>query len=114
MLIPSFFHVSRLSPGCHQAIRPDGSWADVQFIEYRYACSTGSSMEFREADIRSKTFIHSLDNYEVDFPSIVFAYKSDDGKGLYDRIKMISNYIGGIQSQCAVAKKYESQRNKDQ
>ncbi len=102
------------SAGFHQACRTDGNWANVQFMEYRYICSTDSSMEFRETDIQSKTFVNFIEGWEVDFPSIVFAYKPDDGKGLYDRIKMISNYVGGVQSQCAVAKKYESQRNKDQ
>jgi hypothetical protein len=84
----------------------------VQFVEYRYSTSDG--LELREEDIRSKEFIHFAKNWDVDFPSIVFAYKPDDGKGLYDRIKMMSNYVGGIPSQCAVFKKFEGQRNKDQ
>ena len=109
-------NLSRSWTGYHQACRSDGSWVNVQFIEYRYryVSDTGISKDFKETDIQSNKFVHSVDSWEIDFPSIVFAYKPDDGKGLYDRIKTMSNYIGGIQSQCAVAKKFESQKNKDQ
>ena len=69
---------------------------------------------FQESDIKSKSFKHLADNWEIDFPSIVFAYKPDDSKPLYDRIKVVSNYFGGVQSQCAVMTKFDGQRNQDQ
>ena len=72
-------------------------------------------MRFYEHDITSKQFLHLDRDWEVDFPSIVFAYKPDEDKALYDRIKAVSNHFGGVQSQCAVMTKYDGQGNrKDQ
>ena len=48
----------------------------------------------------------------MDFPSIVFYCKPDDGSPLYNRIKVLSNYLGGIQTQCAVIPTFNKQRNK--
>ena len=59
-------------------------------------------------------FVHFAENFEVDFPSIVFYCKPDDGSPLYNRIKVLSNYFGGVQTQCAVIPNYNKQRNKDQ
>jgi hypothetical protein len=74
--------------GFHQAIK-DGSWHNVNFVGHCYMTNKGC--EFEEHDIQSKEFIHYAENFEVDFPSIVFVYLPDDGKALYDRIKIMSN-----------------------
>ena len=52
---------------------------------------TGKGHVFNDRDIQSKEYIHYAENFEVDFPSIVFVYLPDDGKALYDRIKVMSN-----------------------
>lgn len=99
--------------GRHQAFRSDGTWRDVAFDGYRYVCPKHEP--FHEDDIKSKEFLHLEKDWKVDFPSIVLAYKPDDNKALYDRIKVVSNNFGGVQSQCAVMTKYEGQGNrKDQ
>lgn len=59
-------------------------------------------------------FVHLVRDWEIDFPSIVLMYKPDDGKPLYNRIKVMTNHFGGIQSQCAVQPTFDRQRNKDQ
>jgi len=75
--------------GRHQAIKSDGSWHDVTFDGHCYM--TGKGYVFNVHDIQSKEYIHYAENFEVDFPSIVFVYLPDDGKALYDRIKVMSN-----------------------
>ena len=84
-----FFCNAAESLGCHQAIKPDGSWHDVKFDGHCYI--TGKGHVFNDRDIQSKEYIHYAENFEVDFPSIVFVYLPDDGKALYDRIKVMSN-----------------------
>jgi hypothetical protein len=75
--------------GFHQALREDGSWNNVKFVKYCYISPKGFVSS--ESDIQMKTFYHFAEDFEVDFPSIVFVYLPDDGKALYDRIKAVSN-----------------------
>jgi hypothetical protein len=74
--------------GFHQAIK-GGSWHNVNFVGHCY--TTNKGFVFEEHEIQSKEFIHYAENFEVDFPSIVFVCLPDDGKALYDRIKIMSN-----------------------
>ena len=75
--------------GENQACRHDGSWQNVKFVGHCYFSQKGQV--FSDRDIQSKEFYHYADHYEVDFPSIVFVYLPDDGKALYDRIKVMTN-----------------------
>ena len=88
------------------------TWESVTFVGFCYECSDKIVLE--EGDIKSKEFIHLARDWEVDFPSIVFVYLPDDGKALYNQVKVMSNHFGGIQTQCAVQKKYDMQRQKEQ
>jgi hypothetical protein len=75
--------------GENQACRHDGSWQSVTFVGHCYF--SDKQQVFSDRDIQSKKFYHYAEDYEVDFPSIVFVYLPDDGKALYDRIKVMSN-----------------------
>eukprot|EP00571_Detonula_confervacea_P016014 CAMPEP_0172307988 /NCGR_PEP_ID=MMETSP1058-20130122/8723_1 /TAXON_ID=83371 /ORGANISM="Detonula confervacea, Strain CCMP 353" /LENGTH=1152 /DNA_ID=CAMNT_0013020311 /DNA_START=101 /DNA_END=3559 /DNA_ORIENTATION=- len=104
----------RFQNGRNQACRRDGTWKDVSFVGHCYLCPESNS-EFVEHDIQSKQFLHLAKDHEVDFSSMMFVYKPDDDKALYNRIKVVSNCFGGVQSQCAVMKKFEGQgKRKDQ
>lgn len=96
----------------HEACRSNGSWQAVNFDKFCFECPQGSEkpLVFGEGDIMNTQFFHLAENWEVDFPSIVFVIKPTDDKPLYDRIKVMSNYFGGIPSQCVVLAKYKSQR----
>lgn len=96
--------------GHHQACRSNGVWENVKFIEYCYVGANGA--EFSARDVQSKEFVNFAEDFEVDFPSIVFYCKPDDGSPLYNRIKVLSNYLGGVQTQCAVIPNFNKQRNK--
>ena len=101
-----------LSADRHEACRSNGSWQAVNFDKFCFECPQGSEkpLVFGEGDIMNTQFFHLAENWEVDFPSIVFVIKPTDDKPLYDRIKVMSNYFGGIPSQCVVLAKYKSQR----
>lgn len=75
--------------GVNQACRNDGSWHTVEFVGRCYFSQKGQVLN--DHDIHSKKFYHYAEDYEVDFPSIVFVCLPDDGKALYDRIKVMSN-----------------------
>lgn len=75
--------------GEHQACRYDGSWHNVTFVGHCFLAPKGQV--FSDGDIQTKKFYHHAEDYQVDFPSIVFVYLPDDGKALYDRIKVMSN-----------------------
>ena len=79
--------------GANQACRKDGSWHNVKFVGHCFFSPKGSpkGRVFSDSDIQTKKFYHHAEDYEVDFPSIVFVYLPDDGKALYDRIKVMSN-----------------------
>mmetsp|Transcript_54670 Transcript_54670/g.116171 ORF Transcript_54670/g.116171 Transcript_54670/m.116171 type:complete len:233 (-) Transcript_54670:868-1566(-) len=107
----------RYQNGRHQACRHRGetiTWHDVTFVGICYSCPQENNLVLSEADVQSKEFVHLAEDWEIDFPSIALIYKPDDSKALYNRIKVCSNHFGGIQSQCAVKGKYESQRAPDQ
>ena len=106
----------------HRVLQSDGSLRAADFIGFCYLAKWKTAednsemiLEVSEADIKSKQFLHPASQWEVDFPQIVLAYLPDDGKPLYNRLKVMSNYVGGIQSQCAVMQKFKSQGSrKDQ
>lgn len=99
--------------GGHEACKNDGTWHPVNFERHLYMCPSSEDI-INEADISDKELLHHTEDWAVDFPSILFVYKPDDSKALYDRIKVMSNYFGGIPTQCGVMAKYRNQRNKDQ
>jgi eukaryotic translation initiation factor 2C len=99
--------------GRHEARRSNGEWQRVTFVEHCYYSPQNDSIYY-ENDIHSKRFKHLAENYNVDFPSMMFVYLPDKkDKAIYDRIKVMSNLLG-IQTQCAVKEKFEGQRNKEQ
>jgi len=95
--------------GRHQAYRSKGEWQNVNFVEHCYVSQNDST--YYKRDIHSERFYHLVEDYGVDFPSIVFVYVPDKDKALYERIKVMSNMLG-IQTQCAVMKQFEGQGNK--
>mmetsp|Transcript_13918 Transcript_13918/g.25407 ORF Transcript_13918/g.25407 Transcript_13918/m.25407 type:complete len:806 (-) Transcript_13918:62-2479(-) len=102
--------------GHHQALKRFGNderWMNVTFVSHVYQCKDKSIVEV--ADVKSFSYVYLAKDWDVDFPSLILAFLPDADKAMYDRIKYVSNICGGIQSQCAVAKKYSSQGNrKDQ
>jgi hypothetical protein len=45
---------------------------------------------------------------------IILVYLRDDATNTYNQVKMASWHIYGVPSACAVHKKFESQKNRDQ
>ena len=113
LMMPPFTVVTTPAPGRHQEKRNSSEeWDNVSFAEHCYRTYEG--LVISEQDIASKEFIHFAEDWEVDFPSLLLVYTPDDKKPLYDRTKVIANYLAGIQSQNSVMSKFESQPNKDQ
>jgi hypothetical protein len=55
-----------------------------------------------------------VEEWQLECPSIIFVRLKDDNAQVYNFIKLMSNIMNGVQSQCFVSSKYESQRTKDQ
>ncbi|KAL7551535.1 hypothetical protein ACHAWF_014721 [Thalassiosira exigua] len=111
------FERSHLS-GRHQALKRGpwddvtGAWVDVTFDHFCYFCPKGNK-KIREQDIKHMKFVHLAEDWDVDFPSIMFVYLPDNGKALYNRVKVMTNYFGGVVTQCAVSTEFERQTKKD-
>ena len=113
LMMPPFTVVTTPAPGRHQARHHSSEeWDNVSFAEHCYITYEG--FQISEQEIASKEFINLAEDWEVDFPSLLLVYTPDDKKPLYDRTKVIANYLAGIQSQNSVKSKFEEQQNKDQ
>jgi len=55
-----------------------------------------------------------VDKAAVECTSIVFVILPDDSTENYGLVKMVCNFLLGVQSQCIVKSKFEGQRSKDQ
>mmetsp|Transcript_13807 Transcript_13807/g.27990 ORF Transcript_13807/g.27990 Transcript_13807/m.27990 type:complete len:1077 (+) Transcript_13807:697-3927(+) len=112
----------RFSKGRHEAIRRSNgeeNWVTVNFIGYCYECrdtkNTGVILDVvEEHDVEAFSYIHNICDWEVECPSLIISYHPDKDKALYDKVKCVTNQIGGYQSQIAVAETFERQKNKNQ
>jgi hypothetical protein len=67
-----------------------------------------------DSDCESYEPLFTVKKWQLECPSIVFVRLKDDNAQVYNLVKMISNVMNGVQSQCFVSSKYEGQRSKDQ
>ena len=88
------------------------SWIPVTFVSYCFKCEDKRVVDDRDASVES--YLHIADDFKIDCPSLIFVFVPEKDKALYDTIKYVTNICGAVQSQVAVAEKYNGQKNKDQ
>eukprot|EP00559_Dactyliosolen_fragilissimus_P005779 CAMPEP_0184858258 /NCGR_PEP_ID=MMETSP0580-20130426/3389_1 /TAXON_ID=1118495 /ORGANISM="Dactyliosolen fragilissimus" /LENGTH=1354 /DNA_ID=CAMNT_0027354333 /DNA_START=16 /DNA_END=4080 /DNA_ORIENTATION=+ len=108
--------------GYHEA-KLDGKWVPAKFDKFVFAIIGDNNLPILDNGIiRCVPFDVPKDAQEslivaekdVECPSIVFVYLPDNKADTYNVVKMISHFHHGVQSSCAVAQKFSSQRNPDQ
>ena len=100
----------------HEAFR-DGRWVPVTFERYYYGILNDNNQVHtfvKDYDVQDPMPIQFINIKSVECPALVFVYLPDDSTDTYNAVKMISHFFWGLQCSCAVAKKFESQRNPDQ
>jgi hypothetical protein len=90
-------------------------WQAAEFHGYIYELPPGSIQQYIDHDeCTNVTPILNVSASDIECPSVVFAYLPNTDSSTYSIIKMVSMFVCGVQSQCAVATNFAKQRNPDQ
>jgi hypothetical protein len=101
------------TPGIYEEKTERGDWIDIPFRgDYVYQLESGEIIP--ERDVMNAEPFHVIRSFQIECPSIVFVRLRDDDTQTYHFIKLVSNILNSVQSQCFVHQKYSSQSNPDQ
>jgi len=101
----------------HEALIGGNSrWSEVTFDKFIYAIVDDDGNPANEVDVDGIAAEPDLivGEEEVECPAIVFVYLRDDNTSTYSAVKMVSHFVHGVPSSCAVSTKFSKQRNPDQ
>jgi len=104
----------RLRNGHKEARDDSGSWRSVDRSEIVFKVNVGDEEKVvAERDIQESKPVIILEEWQIEKP-MVFIYLPTDNQQTYYQVKMMADFEFGVASQCAVDKKFTSQRNPDQ
>jgi hypothetical protein len=93
---------NRVSIGFERRIQETGRW---QFVEFRntYAFQlVGANASIDADEVRDKKPQVLVDKWQVDVPSIVLVQMEENNKETYNVVKLLTNIVEGVQSQCFI------------
>jgi hypothetical protein len=92
-----------------EARRDESSvWEQVTFVEFQWTTKDGNVVG-KDAVVRSVKCDYKM--WQVECPAIIFVVFQNIEKEGYSLVKMLSNFMNGVQSQCIVKATHDRQRN---